>query len=529
MQRTAESGRHRGTLAIASAALCGIALGTDPALAQVGPGDPVAETPQGTVAGPIQAPNAATNPFGGPGSRVIVDDNITATEAEALQAAMQGVTASVAGRQALGKLILFDRNLSPNRQEACETCHTQEAGFKGGISGINASLMAYAGALFYRWGQRSPQSYGYAPFSPVLHYDASTSQFIGGNFWDDRATGLMTGNPAGDQATAPLIDPLEMALPDPACVAWRIATGPYKATFQQVWGASSLAIAWPATAEAQCSEPQSAEAANPTLPTFNGNAPPTVLALSAADRAKATLAWHETGLAAAAYEAGPEVSAFTSKFDYYLKGQVALTAQEQRGYALFTGQAHCSQCHSAAGAQPLFTNWATANIGVPRNTGNVFYTQTAPDQYGFIANPSGQNYVDPGLGGFLAGPSDTNPAWHALAQRFLGSFQIATLRNIAKIPFPGFVKDYMHNGYFKNLRDVVHFYNTRDVLPTCPTDVQDGVYPSGAQTCWPAAEVPQNVNHAQTGNLGLSGADEQAIVAFLQTLSDDYGHNLNGD
>jgi cytochrome c peroxidase len=34
-------------------------------------------------------------------------------------------------------------------------------------------------------------------------------------------------------------------------------------------------------------------------------------------------------------------------------------------------------------------------------------------------------------------------------------------------PTPEFVKAYMHNGYFKSLKEVVHFYNTRDVLPKC--------------------------------------------------------------
>jgi len=235
------------------------------------------------------------------------------------------------------------------------------------------------------------------------------------------------------------------------------------------------------------------------------------------------------GLSVAANEAGPDVSPFSSKFDYYLQGKASLTPQEQLGYTLFTGQGHCSQCHDASGSRPLFTNWTTANIGVPRFSGNVFYTETQPDQYGFVPNPSGPSYVDPGLGGFLASPSDTHPDWHALAPNFVGRFQVSTLRDVDERPYPGFVKAYMHNGYFKNLKDIVHFYNTRDVLPTCPADAQDGVHPSGAQTCWPAPEVPQNVNRTQIGNLGLSSSDEDAIVAFLGTLSDSYGASQSGN
>jgi cytochrome c peroxidase len=75
----------------------------------------------------------------------------------------------------------------------------------------------------------------------------------------------------------------------------------------------------------------------------------------------------------------------------------------------------------------------------------------------------------------------------------------------------------MHNGYFKNLKDVMHFYNTRDVLPRCaPNDPSEGV------SCWPAPEDPENLNTRQMGNLGLSNDEENAIVTFLKTLTDGY-------
>ncbi len=60
-----------------------------------------------------------------------------------------------------------------------------------------------------------------------------------------------------------------------------------------------------------------------------------------------------------------------------------------------------------------------------------------------------------------------------------------------------------HNGYFKSLDEIVHFYNTRDV--------------PGAG--WPAPEYPANVT-SKVGDLGLTPAEEAAIVAFLKTLSD---------
>ena len=75
-----------------------------------------------------------------------------------------------------------------------------------------------------------------------------------------------------------------------------------------------------------------------------------------------------------------------------------------------------------------------------------------------------------------------------------------------KRPYPGFVKAYGHNGYFKSLKEIVHFYNTRDV--------------SGAG--WPLPEVAENMNTAEMGKLGLTDAEEETIVAFLGTLSDGY-------
>jgi hypothetical protein len=43
-----------------------------------------------------------------------------------------------------------------------------------------------------------------------------------------------------------------------------------------------------------------------------------------------------------------------------------------------------------------------------------------------------------------------------------------------------------------------------------------------AKGCWPAPEVADNLNTTELGDLGLSGAEEDAIVAFLRTLSDGF-------
>jgi cytochrome c peroxidase len=77
----------------------------------------------------------------------------------------------------------------------------------------------------------------------------------------------------------------------------------------------------------------------------------------------------------------------------------------------------------------------------------------------------------------------------------------------------------MHNGAFKSLEQVVHFYNTRDVLPSCPAGV-DFRDPRFGVTCWPAPEVADNVNVDELGNLGLTPAEEKAVDAYIRTLND---------
>jgi cytochrome c peroxidase len=71
-------------------------------------------------------------------------------------------------------------------------------------------------------------------------------------------------------------------------------------------------------------------------------------------------------------------------------------------------------------------------------------------------------------------------------------------------PSPDFVKAYAHNGFFKSLEEIVHFYNTRDVEP------------------WPDPEVSENVNTDELGDLRLTLEEEAAVVAFLKTLSDGF-------
>jgi cytochrome c peroxidase len=120
--------------------------------------------------------------------------------------------------QTLGKLLLYDKNLSVNRNEACTFCHSQSTGFTGPISQLNVSTVAYPGSVRYRFGNRRPKSYAYSPYSQILHLDPNSMQFYGGNFWDQRASAWRLQNPSSMQAQEPPLDPLEMGFPDSACV-----------------------------------------------------------------------------------------------------------------------------------------------------------------------------------------------------------------------------------------------------------------------------------------------------------------------
>lgn len=383
-------------------------------------------------------------------------------------------TQALTPSERLGKSIFFDENLSANGNQSCAACHTFKAGWTGPDSAINAAGAVYEGSVKGRFGNRKPPSSAYATPSPTLHYvvENGDALFIGGNFWDGRATGEKLGNPAVDQAQGPFLNPVEQALSASAEVVSKVCTGSYADLFRQVWGA---------------------DACNPDR----------------VDRAYDYIA-----RSVADFEASAESNAFTSKYDYYLKGKAGLTPKEKRGLRLFKGKAKCANCHPADpgpnGQPPLFTDFTYDNIGMPRNPDNPFYTQTE-------FNPEGMDWTDGGLGAFLASRSDYRP----FASDNLGKQKVPTLRNVDKRPHAKFIKAYGHNGYFKTLKGIVHFYNTRDVKPTCAdplTTEADAL----AQNCWPAPEVPANVNTEELGNLHLTKAQEDAIVAFLKTLSDGY-------
>jgi cytochrome c peroxidase len=424
----------------------------------------------------------------------------------------------------LGKILLNDRNLSVNRNVACATCHSNDTGFTGPVDIINRTVVAYPGSAGQLVSARKPQSYGYATFAPMLRYSPMLKDFYGGNFWDMRATGLQLTNPAAEQALGPPLNPLEMALPDAACVVYRIARSDYRGLFEKVWGGQSFAITWPRDVERVCSTPAPAASATP-------------LGLSPTDRGTANTTYNFMVMAIASFEASPDVSPFSSKFDSAVAHpeRQILSADEQAGWALFRGKAGCNTCHldgtqsapqtrttddgltlaDAADVAPLFTDFTSANLGVPRNPALRYYCESSPNAAGYTPNPEGDRFVDRGVGGFLRSKENPSRNWAGNAGRFDGAFRVPTLRNVDMRPRPDFTKAYMHNGYLKSLKEVVHFYNTRDVLPRCrePND------PGEKVRCWPPPEVNVNVD-STVGRLGLTEREEDQLVAFLKTLTD---------
>jgi cytochrome c peroxidase len=354
-------------------------------------------------------------------------------------------------KQWLGKQLFFDTNLSEPAGRACAACHGSQVGWTGPDAVLNQGGAVYEGAVTGRFGNSKPPSSAYGGDSPVLYLDA-TNGWTGGMFWDGRATGLTLGDPLAEQAMGPFLNPLEQNNASADMLVDKVKNSKYADLFKQVWGTNAFD-----------------------------------------DTEKA---YQMIGRSIAEYERSTEVSPYNSRYDTYVATGVGLTAQETLGLSLFNGKAKCASCHTSA-ADPasgkvLFTDFTYNNIGVPKNPINPFYFELA-------FNPLGASWIDLGLGGYLQSAGYDVSVYTPE----LGKFKVPTLRNVDKRPSAGFVKAYSHNGYFKSLEEIVHFYNTRDV--------------PGAG--WPVAEYAANMN-SEVGNLGLTATEEEAIVAFLKTLTD---------
>jgi cytochrome c peroxidase len=384
-------------------------------------------------------------------------------------------------KQELGQLLFFDEQLSGPAGQSCASCHDPGAG----LADPDADLPVSEGVQSVHFGTRNAPSVAYAMYSPRFAR-SDGGQWYGGLSWDGRATGESLRDPLAEQARAPLLDPAQMNNPDKAAVVAKVAASSYAELFEQVWGEGSLD-----------------------------------------DVIDVDLAYDQVALSIAAFERTALFAPFDSQYDAYLRtcldrggapddcaagtgqvaqqaGHAAFTAQEWQGLQLFVGindndgvlaegeGAGCSACHAAAWNEPprhlsvvlpswspdgrvppLFTDFTYHNLGVPKNDAYPLDPAAAPD--------IGLGNVVDDLGEY-------------------GKFRVPTLRNVA------LTAPYAHNGYFATLKELVHFASTRD-------DPAAG---------WAAPGYPDTVNHADMGRLGLSDADEDALVAFLGTLSDGY-------
>ena len=454
----------------------------------------------------------------------------------------------------LGGLLNFDLNMSPFRNVACASCHMPYAGFSGPIPSVNLTMIAYPGSYRYRAGKRVAQRYTYSPRFPVLHLNQVKNfmtrggTFTGGNFWDGRSTGYLLQSPDAEQAQHPPVDTQEHGLPDTACIALRISQAVYRPLFELVWGVD-FDINFPSNAEQICSTPGGA---------FGSNATP--IPLSAVDRTKANNIYDHWGQSISFLESSNDVSPFTSKVDRFAQGAATPTPNDVAGRVLFQGKGNCNSCHLdgfptlnpgpnpgvQADTEPLFTCFGYANLGLPLNPMDSIFYESKADFFGFNPNPDGMRFRDLGFGTFLrSGPgSAPNPNasnWLSFAPTSDGQMQTSTTRNVAMTPpqcptteagqvdangkpIPYFQKEFFHNGYIKSLKQLVHFYNTRDAFPLPGGPVTSGHCPPGTVekvNCWPMPEVRNNIDMT-VGNLQLTDAEENLVVIALQDTTDGF-------
>ncbi len=166
-------------------------------------------------------------------------------------------------------------------------------------------------------------------------------------------------------------------------------------------------------------------------------------------------------------------------FDNYMRGdEGAIDGSAKRGLVLFEGKARCSQCHSGA----LLSDERFHRLGVPENP--VFeedplrqitwrfehYAKGVPEEL------------------YRKTRTDLGLYYRSKRVEHIGKFRTPSLR-YTKYSMP-----YMHNGAFFTLEEVIDFYNE-----------------GGGQ------DLP--VTSSLLKPLGLSDAEKQDLLAFLETLS----------
>jgi cytochrome c peroxidase len=193
------------------------------------------------------------------------------------------------------------------------------------------------------------------------------------------------------------------------------------------------------------------------------------------------LSMDTVGEALAAYQA--TLVAADSRFDRWrFAGQAgALTEQEQRGFALFTGKAGCIACHIVGERDALLADgkFHVTGAGLPSHPSHSYVVPLAPGVHTVVTDLDLLAYsadVAPDLGRF--------EITHDAADRY--AFKTPSLRNVARSA------PYMHDGSLDTLESVIDFY-----------DRGGGEAPGKSGLLKP---------------LGLRADEKQALVAFLRSL-----------
>ena len=371
---------------------------------------------------------------------------------------------SLTDAQLLGKRIFEDTTLSEPRGMSCMSCHAPGHAFQGnnGSPVPGVALGSRPGRL----GTRKVPTIMYKTYSPAFGFykdvddGKETLEAKGGQFWDGRASDLV------EQASGPLLNPVEMNNPSIEAVVEKVKTGSYANMVKTLYGADVF------------TDPKTA------MPKLMS--------------------------AIFAYEATERFAPFSSKFDDYLRGAAKLTPLEARGLALFINpkKGNCIACHDGKPESKdptdwLFTDFTYDSLGAPRNKAIPANADPAVFDLGLCKR---------------RGLAEILPKEIAL-DSLCGQFKVPTLRNVA-VSGP-----YYHNGAIASLRDAVEFYATRDTDAAhwYPTDGHGGVnkfddLPASAKDNVNIKEVPYDRRAGQPARLDYTEID--ALVAFLNTLTD---------
>ncbi|AXX84761.1 cytochrome-c peroxidase [Aliarcobacter skirrowii] len=246
-------------------------------------------------------------------------------------------------KEDLGRALFFDVNLSKNRTQSCATCHNPEAGFIDSRDN-GVSKMASLGDDLKSLGDRQAPTASYAKFSPKFHFNDKKGFYVGGQFWDGRASTLE------EQAGGPPLNPIEMGMRDEKEVVDRLKENSfYVNSFENLFGKDIFK-----------------------------------------DDKKAYEAMSE---AIASFERTDEFSPFDSKYDRYLRGEYELSALEDLGMSIFFSNQNnsCATCHILKGEGKegeTFSNYEFHNIGVPKNKELRAKNGVKEKDLGLLANPN---------------------------------------------------------------------------------------------------------------------------------------------